>query len=105
MALVGPGLGVEDDDTAVAVPVRHIDLPGFFVHGDVGREAEPRRIGASPRLVPAADLENGALLLVFGALIGVWVVLRPRLPWFQILNLVLIVVYVPLAVPAEILPK
>lgn len=69
----------------------------------------------------AMALENGALLLVFAVLIGVWAVLRPPMPAFRILNLVLIVVYVPLAVfsfrknrpgtfdplavPAEILPK
>jgi hypothetical protein len=46
----------------------------------------------------ALIVENGVLLLLFAALIGVWVVLRPGLHWFQILNLALIVVYAPLAV-------
>lgn len=43
-------------------------------------------------------VENGVLALLFAALIGVWVWLRPGLRWFQILNLALIIAYAPLAV-------
>jgi hypothetical protein len=46
----------------------------------------------------ALFLENGILVALLAILISVWVALKPRLHWFQIVNLALIAVYVPFAV-------
>ena len=41
VALVGPGLGIEHGDAAVAIAVGNVDLLGDGIDRDVGRLAEP----------------------------------------------------------------
>ena len=58
MALVLAGVGVEDDDAAVAVPVGHEDLVRLGVDANVGRAAKPRRVVAPAERPRAADLHQ-----------------------------------------------
>ena len=56
--LVLAGVGVEDDDAAVAVAVGHVDLVGLGVDADVGRAAQARGVVAAAQRAGAPDLQQ-----------------------------------------------
>ena len=58
MPLVGAGLGIEDDDAAVAVAVGDVDLVGRRIDLDIRRAAEPVGVVAAAGLALLADLQQ-----------------------------------------------
>ena len=57
------GVGVEDDDAAVAVAVGHVDLVGFGIHPDAGGAPQVRGVVAAAALAGAADLQQELAVL------------------------------------------
>src|SRR5262245_38353356 len=63
MAFVLTGIGVEDDDTAVAVAVGNVELVGFGIDKHLRRTFEVRDIVAALALAGLADLHEKFSLL------------------------------------------
>ena len=59
VALVGAGVGVEHDDTAVAVAVGDKHLVGLVIHGDARRPAQVCYVVAVDGNAAFADLDEG----------------------------------------------
>lgn len=84
-----------------------------------GANPAARFVRGRPRV--SMLVENGVLLVLFVVMLGVFAWLRPALHWFQVIQILLIVVYFPLALisyrknregifdpyqaPEEVLPK
>ena len=60
VSLVGAGIGVEDDDAAVAVAVGDVDLVGRRIDRDIGWAAQPRHVVARGTVRGVANLQHEA---------------------------------------------